>query len=139
MEGSGQARECLALSAALLQNVKAYRGALLHRIAGIESPHELSVSQNRNFAFVTSDSSDSKSLTIVDLRRRVLQSEVQLSPYRRLGGMHVGESGNIYVTAAEQGALLIIDPLKGRERPFVQLTQGDMFVIGGFSPSLCGE
>jgi DNA-binding beta-propeller fold protein YncE len=87
-------------------------GAILHNISGIRSPRELSVSHDRKFVFVTSYSSDSKSVTIIDLSRRQKVGQIPLERYARLGGMHVSTSGKLYVAAAEPGALLVIDPVK---------------------------
>lgn len=98
-------------------------GALLHTLDLTNSPDELSLGQDGKFAFVTSYSSRSTSVTIVDLSRRNVAGEIVLHSFRRLGGMHVTKSGRLYVTAAEPGALLVIDPVK---RVLVQsLSLGD--------------
>jgi DNA-binding beta-propeller fold protein YncE len=86
-------------------------GVLLYKIAVPGQPDELSLAKDGQFAFVTSYSGGS-SITMIDLNRRKVAGDIALHPYRRLGVMHVSKSGTLYVTAAEPGALLVVDPAK---------------------------
>lgn len=89
-------------------------------------PHELAISHDRKWCYVTlygldlytEDVEGGKAVAIVDLAKREKVGEIELGEYRRPHGIEIGHtSGLLYVTTDRPAALLVLDP---KERKVVK-------------------
>lgn len=96
-------------------------------------PHEMALSADRKFLFVTNyglDSYESKdaggnTVSVVDLAARKVTATIDLGRYRRPHGIERGSSGKIYVATETPAALHIIDPVERRVTRTID-TQGKL-------------
>ncbi|MBK9166865.1 MAG: hypothetical protein IPM24_05300 [Bryobacterales bacterium] len=85
-------------------------------------PHELTLSADKRFAYVTDYGLDrwtettpgGNTVSIVDLRKRKKVGEIKLGKYRRPHGIELGESGRLYVSCDQPPAVLVLDPARRR-------------------------
>ncbi len=85
-------------------------------------PHEMALTADRKFLFVTNyglDSYESKdaggnTISVVDMAQRKVTATIDLGRYRRPHGIERGSSGRMYVTTEVPAALHIIDPAERR-------------------------
>lgn len=93
-------------------------GKELASVAVGSKPHEMVVSANRRFLYVTNYGVDSytdttpggNTITIIDLPSQGRAGEIVLGRFRRPHGIERGNSGLLYVTVDQPPALLVIDP-----------------------------
>ena len=95
-------------------------GKLLASVPVGTVPHEMVVSADHRFAYVTNygvgtytdKDPGGNTVSIVDLVRREKVGEIGLGVCRRPHGIELGRSGRLYVTVDNPGSLLVIDPDK---------------------------
>ncbi|HWR53781.1 MAG TPA: YncE family protein, partial [Bryobacteraceae bacterium] len=81
-------------------------------------PHEMALTADRKFLFVTNYGLDSYSsndaggntISVVDIAARKVTATIDLGRYRRPHGIERGTSGRLYVSTEMPAALHIIDP-----------------------------
>jgi YVTN family beta-propeller protein len=94
-------------------------GAAVATIPVGKVPHELVLSADEKFAYITNYGVGSytsmdpggNTISIVDLAKRAVVGEIGLGDYRRPHGIERGASGKLYVTTDFPAALLVIDPV----------------------------
>jgi sugar lactone lactonase YvrE len=101
-------------------------GARQHRVEVGYRPHEIAISHDRKFCYVTlygldlytEDVEGGKAVAVVDLDKREKVGEIEIGEYRRPHGIEIGHtSGLLYVTTDRPAALLVLDP---QERKIVK-------------------
>jgi YVTN family beta-propeller protein len=95
-------------------------GRALAKVAVNERPHEMAVSADGRFAYVTNYGVNSytqqeqggHTISVIDLGRRAKVGDIDLGRFRRPHGIEMGRSGRLYVTCDFPAALLVVDPVK---------------------------
>ncbi len=118
----------------------AEKGGLLAAVPAGPKPHELALSADRKFAFVTNYGADTytetqpggNTISVIDLRQRGNAGEIPLGDYHRPHGIERGKSGRFYVTTDFPAAVLVVDgarrkiqqaiPVTGKLPHMIQLT-----------------
>lgn len=95
-------------------------GKLVATVAVGVKPHEMELSRDRRFAYVTNYGVDSytppdpggNTISIVDLTQHQKVGDIDLGRFHRPHGITIGRSGRLYVTTDFPATLLVIDPAK---------------------------
>jgi YVTN family beta-propeller protein len=95
-------------------------GRSVAKVAVNEKPHELAVSADGRFAYVTNYGVNSytqaeqggNTISIIDLVKREKVGDIDLGRFRRPHGIELGRSGRLYVTCDFPASLLVVDPIK---------------------------
>jgi YVTN family beta-propeller protein len=83
-------------------------------------PHEMELSRDQRFAYITNYGVDSytpkdpggNTISIVDLAEQKKVGDIDLGQFHRPHGITMGRSGRLYVTTDFPPTLLVIDPMK---------------------------
>src|SRR5262245_8470979 len=82
------------------------------------NPHDIAVSADGRYAYVAvmgTSQDPGHSVTVIDLRRQVVKTTIELTPYNRCHDLRVSRNGaRLWATCAPSKAVIEIDNISGR-------------------------
>ena len=125
-EGRGPYLLVVNKSSNTLSVVDPETGAEVHVLATGLAPHEVAVSGDGRFAYVTdygTGQQPGSTVTVVDLESMAVTGTISVEPHTRPHGVTVAEDGSVWVTTEGSAHVLQLDPVSGEIRQAVETGQ----------------